>query len=81
MTFGGTHDWRHAASCRDTDPSMFFGLEVETKEQRVARERQAVRVCRACPVRRPCGDFAVGNVVRYGVWGGMTEMTREAVTR
>ncbi len=31
---------------------------------------------RACPVRRPCLDYAISNRIAHGIWGGLTERDR-----
>lgn len=32
---------------------------------------EAERICRTCPVRRPCADYARETKAIGGVWGGM----------
>jgi WhiB family redox-sensing transcriptional regulator len=38
----------------------------------------AKRVCAACPVTRPCLEYALRRYERHGVWGGMSERERLA---
>ncbi|MFE4546489.1 WhiB family transcriptional regulator [Streptomyces sp. NPDC056785] len=37
---------------------------------------EAKELCGWCPVRRECLDFALENVLKEGVWGGLTEAER-----
>jgi WhiB family redox-sensing transcriptional regulator len=55
------------AACRDSDPDMFFAA---------GREEEAVAVCRRCPVRAECLDYALVARMDAGVWGGTTEGQR-----
>lgn len=45
--------------------------------------RMAKAICRACPERLPCLDFALATNETHGIWGGMTvkERRREAARR
>lgn len=40
------------------------------------RVRLAKSVCRACPVREQCLEYAIKNNIPYGVWGGLSERER-----
>jgi len=73
--------WQDRGRCRDLDPDLFFPpLESESNEQRHARESAAKAVCAACPVRSDCLSWAISNRERLGVWGGLNERERQAVT-
>lgn len=39
-------------------------------------EETAVGVCRACPVRAECLQYALAADERFGVWGGLSETER-----
>ena len=66
--------WVAYAGCRDADPDWFFpGHEGDTSA--------ALRVCRGCPVREDCLEWALETRVRYGVWGGLTERERRRLLR
>jgi WhiB family redox-sensing transcriptional regulator len=67
-------EWMESASCAGVDSAIFFVDEGRS----VARARS---VCRACPVRQDCLDYALTNGERYGVWGGLTERERCKVVR
>ena len=58
--------WMDAGNCRSVSPSVFFpsdGVGVE-----VARQ-----ICRDCPVKHPCLEYALTNHIDHGVWGGTSE--------
>lgn len=38
-------------------------------------------VCRTCPVREKCLDFAVKNNMKYGIWGGLNPVQRRRYLR
>jgi WhiB family redox-sensing transcriptional regulator len=64
-------DWGLRAACRDEDPSLFFSPDDEGARARGDREREARAVCRRCPVRGPCLEFAAEQGIWFGVWGGV----------
>ena len=69
--------WQSAAVCRDVDPELFFPTAVRgaAYEAQVADAKQ---VCRRCPVRAQCLDFALAWVPD-GVAGGLDADERRAV--
>jgi WhiB family transcriptional regulator, redox-sensing transcriptional regulator len=74
------HDqWRLHASCRSTDPDLFFpvgatGLALDQIDS-------AKRVCALCPVNEACLEFALATNQDSGVWGGTSEEERRALRR
>ena len=58
-------EWSADALCAQTDPEVFFP---EVSEDPAA----AVAVCRKCPVRQECLDYAIAAREQHGVWGGHT---------
>jgi WhiB family transcriptional regulator, redox-sensing transcriptional regulator len=66
--------WMADGNCRSESPSLFFpsdGVGVE-----VAR-----RICATCPVKSPCLEYALGNGIDHGVWGGASERERRRIAR
>ena len=61
--------WRELAACRGADLGLFFPGRGESAEP-------ARLVCAGCPVREPCLDYALGNGITSGVWGGLAERDR-----
>ena len=66
-------DWTVRAVCATGDPDMLFVTG--------AAQRDAAKICGACPVRLECLADALDNRIEYGVWGGMTERQRRAVLK
>jgi WhiB family redox-sensing transcriptional regulator len=65
-------DWFRAANCRGVNAELFF-------PERGASTREPKEVCRACTVREDCLEFALANVEKFGIWGGMSERERRRV--
>jgi WhiB family transcriptional regulator, redox-sensing transcriptional regulator len=68
--------WQDDAPCRGLDVTLFFGQDREQPHDRAAREAAAKEICRSCPVRTQCLDYAIKHAIRYGLWGGMNEDER-----
>ena len=47
---------------------------------RGAEQNKAKQVCAGCPVRTECLAEALDNQIEWGVWGGMTERERRALS-
>ncbi|MEY4795737.1 MAG: hypothetical protein RLZZ105_163 [Actinomycetota bacterium] len=60
------YSWRRNASCKDTDPELFFPIGT---------------VCDECAVRGKCLDFALETNQDWGIWGGMSEEERRDIRR
>jgi WhiB family redox-sensing transcriptional regulator len=73
--------WQEDAACKDEDLILFFGPDHERQPEREVREAEAREVCLACPVRRECGDYAVGQPEKYGYWAAMNEDQRHSERR
>ena len=72
-------DWREHASCRHTDPELFFPVgNTGAALQHIA---QAKAVCATCSVKEPCLQFALETNQDSGVWGGTSEEERRALRR
>lgn len=69
----GDAEWTLRAVCISVDPEALFVTG--------AAQREAAKVCQACPVRLECLAVALDNQIEYGVWGGMTERQRRAVLK
>jgi WhiB family redox-sensing transcriptional regulator len=66
--------WRQRAACRGVDPDIFYPSSDEEAEE-------AKAICRVCPVRESCLEYAIINRERDGVWGGATERERRRIIR
>jgi WhiB family redox-sensing transcriptional regulator len=66
--------WMAEGKCKDLPPETFFpsdGVGVD-----VAR-----RICKDCPVKSPCLEYAIANHIDHGVWGGASERERRRIAR
>jgi len=72
-------DWRHHAACLTEDPELFF--PIGNTGPALAQIEDAKRVCRRCPAREECLQWALDAGQDHGVWGGMSEDERRALKR
>ena len=68
-------NWDDEASCQGIDPEVFF--PDRPSDQALA----AKAICRGCPVRTACLEFALETRLDHGVWGGLTEVERRSLRR
>jgi len=66
--------WVVFAACRDADPDTFFPSSKYA-------EREALALCRICPVQRECLDYAYEAKEVFGIWGGLSEKQRRTAFR
>jgi WhiB family redox-sensing transcriptional regulator len=69
--------WAEQALCSQADPDAWF----PTKGQH-AIAKIATRICRQCPVRVQCLDYALSGAdtwggIATGIWGGATPHERD----
>jgi WhiB family redox-sensing transcriptional regulator len=72
-------DWREEASCRDTDPDLFF--PVGTTGPAVEQIATAKAVCYECPAQSACLEFALETNQESGIWGGTSEEERRKLRK
>lgn len=72
-------NWRYSAACRTEDPDLFF--PIGTSGPALMQAEQAKAVCRHCPVREQCLQWALETGQSIGVWGGTDETERRALKR
>ncbi len=71
-------DWQIRAACRGPQAEVFFPpASFERKEEKISREVRAKEICRTCPVKSPCLDYAVAIREPHGIWGGLNENERK----
>ena len=59
---------------------MFFPPSTtERKDERERRETRAKSICRICPVKSQCLEYAMEIREPYGIWGGLTEAERRTI--
>jgi WhiB family transcriptional regulator, redox-sensing transcriptional regulator len=72
-------DWRDDAACRDADPELFFAdSDVRSARTQV---KTAKLICRGCPVKVTCLNWALASGQEAGIWGGLTEDERRGLLR
>lgn len=67
-------EWQDQALCAQTDPEAFF-------PEKGGSTREAKRICKACPVRDECLEFALEHDERFGIWGGLSDRERRRLKR
>ena len=73
------YTWRDQATCRDTDPELFF--PIGTTGQALLQIAKAKSVCCQCPVTVECLEFALETNRDTGIWGGNSEDERRHMRR
>ena len=71
--------WRRLAACRDVDPAVFFPVGLTGTA--IPQIADAKAICRGCPVRLVCLQYALANHHDDGVWGGYDEGERRELRR
>ena len=67
----GNDKWRSKASCRGADVEWFF-----PKREPDSSISEGRLICASCSVRKECLDFAVSNMITYGLYGGVAPRDR-----
>ncbi|MCX5052203.1 MULTISPECIES: WhiB family transcriptional regulator [unclassified Streptomyces] len=74
LTVRSVAGWWPAASCRGADIETFFPPSGDLESV-----RRALMICEQCPVQILCRQYALAHRERHGIWGGLTEETRETL--
>lgn len=56
----------------ESDPETWWSDNKDEQEE-------AAAICKLCPMRQPCGEWAIIGNERQGVWGGMTPGERATI--
>lgn len=67
-------EWQRDALCAQVDPELWFP-DIEK------RGAYAKTVCKNCPVRVDCYNYAVDNEEENGIWGGVDFTIRKTPTK
>ena len=81
--------WMVDAACAGHDLRMWFPEEYGHKYRRYGLAEVAVAICRTCPVRRQCLEYAMaweqGFAWKYqgrlGIFGGLTPQQRNVLAK
>ena len=66
--------WILNAGCEGFPPNWWF-------PERGEDSSRAVGICTECPVRVDCLEYALGQGIKHGIWGGMSERARRLLRR
>lgn len=61
--------WQEQSLCKEADPEQFF-------PEKGGATALAKKLCKECPVKAQCLEFALANDERFGIWGGLSERER-----
>lgn len=64
-------------ACQETDPEAWFPEGGSPNPSL----HPAIKLCKACPVRQLCLEFAIINKEAYGIWGGLNSRQRFRLRR
>lgn len=64
-------DWSELGACKGKSKVFFPSGECGSNVVSAEVTAAAKAICRTCPVREPCLEFALGTGEKYGVWGGL----------
>ncbi|WP_223166457.1 WhiB family transcriptional regulator [Nonomuraea sp. SYSU D8015] len=69
----GDTTWEARSACRGADGEIWFPISEtgDNPQVKVAR-----RICRGCPVREACLNYALTTRQAHGIWGGLTSPER-----
>mgnify|MGYP003574940534 FL=1 len=67
-------DWRSSANCAGVSVELFFPGRGESTEA-------AKDVCRGCEAREACAEYALGEGIQHGIFGGLSELERQRIRR
>ena len=69
-----SQDWMDDALCQQVDPDLWF-------PEKGGATQQAKSVCARCDNRPECLAYALKNKERHGIWGGLSERERRALSQ
>jgi len=72
--FRRRYGWMDRAACAEVGGDTWFPEKGEPTDA-------AKQVCKRCPVKAECLDFALETGDRHGVWGGLSERQRRDIQR
>jgi WhiB family redox-sensing transcriptional regulator len=72
-------EWRTLASCRDSDPTLFF--PIGTTGFALDQIASAKVICGSCSVQEDCLQYALQSNQESGVWGGYAEDERRRLRK
>lgn len=64
--------------CMISDPEAWFPNLAQGRSREVLNAKQ---LCKTCPVRMQCLEYAMSNSDLQGIWGGLTPKERQGMRR
>jgi WhiB family redox-sensing transcriptional regulator len=71
--------FKNPTACRDVDTNIFFPVDDHRMQQQQIDDAKAI--CRECPARMECLEFAIATNQKFGIWGGTTDKERRRIKR
>jgi len=68
--------WMKDALCKDHDTALFYPDTGETNQA-----KNAIMICKRCPVRAECLYSALSSPETFGVWGGYSYRGRRKLVK
>ena len=72
-------DWREFATCRDSEPNLFF--PIGSTGPAVDQIEAAKAICEQCTAQEDCLQYALETNQEAGVWGGYAEDERRRLRK
>ena len=69
-------EWKKTAACKGMDRNIFFPTIGYNQHS-----RDAIKICKTCPVKQRCTEFAINNKIAFGIWGGLNPNQRQQLKR
>jgi WhiB family redox-sensing transcriptional regulator len=51
-------------------PELWFPEDIPEPSKRAEATKEALKGCKACPVKDECFDYALESNQKHGIWGG-----------
>jgi WhiB family transcriptional regulator, redox-sensing transcriptional regulator len=77
MNYEPIEAWKEDGRCRGLGERVTIVFYPE----RGGNTKEAKAICKKCPVKQTCLDYALENNMTDGIWGGMTEGERKRLKR
>lgn len=65
-------NWMKSAKCKGRDDMKWFPEPGESHTVAVTKQ-----FCQDCRVKKRCLEYALNNLIPYGIWGGMSATERK----
>ena len=69
--------WQDSAECAQIGSDLFF----QDEDSPYGNYRHARKICKVCPVRLDCLEYALADRIPHGMWGGLTPKERQSLLR